>query len=367
MCPHVAWPERCLNIAFVAPLVSPIADPFLGGSQALLADLATGLAQRGHAVTLFAADGSHAAGVEVVRLGIDSAQLRPTLFSRPQSPDPALSARERAHFLRITYEIRRRAAEFDVVHNHAFDVSPFELLANGHSRIIHTLHLPPVVQAVSVAANRARAAGAQLVTVSHWAAESWRPHVGQTKVIRNGVPVSRIPFGSAPREGWLFVGRIAPEKGLEHALAAAEQVGRTLRVIGSVYDDAYYERVQPRLSRHEVLGLLPRQAVFSRMAAAEGLLLPAGWDEPFGLTAVEAMAAGTPVAAYARGALPEVIADRRTGFLVPAENVNALTQAAKGFHAIDPPTCRRWVEEQFELSRMLDEHIQLYEELRKRR
>ncbi len=362
---HETPPVARLNIALVAPLVSPIADPFSGGSQALLFDLAAGLAQLGHGVTLLAADGSHVPGVEVIRLGIDSAQLRPTHFTGSHPPDPALTARERAYFLRIAYEIRRRAAEFDVVHNHAFDAHPFELLSEAHGRVIHTLHLPPVVSSVCSAAHQATAAGALLVTVSHWAAQNWWEFVGPTRVIRNGVPTERIPFGG-PKEGWLFVGRIAPEKGLADALTAAGQVGRRLRIIGPVYDHSYYEQVHPQLRSHEVLGLLERDAVFAKMAAAEGLLMPVHWDEPFGLTAVECMAAGTPVAAYARGALAEVIVDQKTGFLVRPGDISELTRAAEAFHAIDPLACRRWVEETFPISRTVTEYARVYEELRDR-
>ncbi len=359
----MATPSPPLRIALVAPLVSPIADPFLGGSQALLYDLATGLAQRGHAVALFAAEGSLVPGVEVVRLGIDAARLRPTLFGAPESTDPAITQRERAYFLRIADEIRRRGAAIDVVHNHAFDVSPFELMSLAHRRVIHTLHLPPVVSAVVAAARHAAERGALLVSVSRWAAASWRPQVGATRLIRNGVPLDRIAVGTAPRNGWLFVGRVAPEKGLDHALAAAERAGRKLCVIGGVYDASYYERVRPRFRGHEVVGVLPRESVFARMAQAEGLLMPVSWDEPFGLSAAEAMAAGTPVAAYARGALPELIDDGHTGFLVSAGDIAGLAEAAQRFRAIDPSMCRRRVEEHFAGPRMVEEYLRLYEQV----
>jgi len=352
-----------LRVALLAPLVSPIAEPFLGGSQALLHDLARTLAQQAHAVTVFAADGSRIPGVEMPLLGIDAGRLRPARFFHPDDTDLRVDAQARAYFLRVAYEIRRRASEFDLVHSHAFDAAAFELLPQAHPRVIHTLHLPPVLPTVVSAAGRAAAAGSTLVTVSTWAAQRWHDHVGPTRTVQNGVPVSAIAMGTGRRDGWLFCGRLAPEKGLEDALTAAERAGRRLHVVGGVYDRSYYERVLPRLRRHLPLGPLTRLEVFARMAGAEGLLMPAAWDEPFGLTAVEAMAAGTPVAAYARGALPEVIRDQRTGYLVLPGDVDALGAAAARFAMVDPWACRRWVEERFDLGRMTADYVRLYREV----
>ncbi len=348
-----------MRVALVAPLVSPIVDPFLGGSQALLADLATGLAAAGHGVTLFAAHGSQVAGVEVPQLGID-----PTPFAAARhglsGPGTATAAsQQRIAFMRIAYEIRRRRSEFDVVHNHAFDPDPFELLTDAHAHVIHTLHLPPASGPVAEAAKEAAENGATLLTVSNWAAATWQPLVGAIDVIRNGVPASKIAI-SPEKSGWLFVGRLAPEKGALEAVAAAEMAGRRIRLIAPVYDAAYAEQVRPHLAKHEVLGAIPRAAVFAEMARAQVLLMPVKWDEPFGLTAVEAMAAGTPVVAYARGALPEIVASGISGFLVAPGDLYGLVAAAERASGVDPARCRAWALEHFDLGRMIEDHLRLY-------
>jgi UDP-glucose:tetrahydrobiopterin glucosyltransferase len=353
---------RALRVALVAPLVAPITEPFLGGSQALVSDLAAELAVRGHAVTLFGADGSRVPGVEIITLGIDADALPPAIFAGATCPDPAMVERERVAFLRIAYEVRRRASEFDVVHNHAFDAPAFELLGEAHPRIVHTIHLPPVLPAVTRAAAHA-APGSTMVSVSAFMAQAWESLVGATHIIRNGVPVDRIPFGAEPGATWLFVGRIAAEKGLEDALTVAEGAGRRLRVIGGVYDAAYHARLASRLERHDQVGPLPRPEVFQEMARAQGILMPARWDEPFGLTAVEAMAAGTPVAAYARGALPEVIAERIGGFLVTPGDTDGLGRAASRFASIERKGCRDWARSHFDLAQMVDGYVRLYREL----
>lgn len=351
-----------LRIALVAPLVSPIAEPFLGGSQALVFDLATELAARGHAVTLFAADGSRVPGVETVVLGIDGAALAPADFTGSAVVDPVRGEAERVAFLRIAYEVRRRARDFDVVHNHAFDTPAFELLPPSHPGVVHTVHLPPVLPQV-VAAAAAAARVTPMVTVSEHMATAWQPSLGATRVIRNGVPLARLPPPAPSPAGWLFVGRMAPEKGLEDALTVAERAGRRLRVVGGVYDAGYHAGLQGRLRQHDVVGAQPRSRVFLEMASAQGVLMPAKWEEPFGLTAVEAMATGTPVAAYRRGALPEVIADGVSGFIVPEGDVEALARAAAAFGSIDRAACRAWAHRHFDLTRMVDEYVQLYREL----
>ncbi len=348
-----------MRVALVAPLVSAIADPFAGGSQALLADLATGLAAAGHGVTLFAADGSQVDGVEVPRLGIDPAPLAAARYGLTGPDRAAAVAQQRIAFMRIAYEIRRRQSEFDVIHNHAFDPDPYELLTDAHPCVVHTLHLPAAGGPVATAALKAAENGATLVTVSNWAAATWQPLVGAIAVVRNGVPGARIPV-SAQKSGWLFVGRLAPEKGVLEAVAAAERAGQRLRLVGPVYDVAYAEQVRAYLARHQELGAIPRAAVFAEMARAQVLLMPVKWDEPFGLTAVEAMAAGTPVVAYARGALPEVVASGVSGFLVAPGDLNGLAAAAVRAQDLDPDRCRAWALEHFELTRMVEDYVRLY-------
>ena len=348
-----------MNLALVAPLVTAIADPFMGGSQAVLADLATGLAAAGHGVTLFAADGSQVDGVEVPRLGIDPASFAAARYGLTGPETERAMSEQRIAFMRVAYEIRRRHSEFDVVHNHAFDPDPFELLSDAHEQIVHTLHLPPPGGPVGDAARRAADNGATLVTVSNWAAAAWQPLVGAIDVIRNGVPGSKIPV-SVEKSGWLFVGRLAPEKGVLEASAAAEMAGQRLRVIAPVYDAAYAEQAKPHLAKHEVLGALPRSAVFAEMARAQVLLMPVKWDEPFGLTAVEAMAAGTPVVAYARGALPEIVASGISGFLVAPGDLNGFVAAAQRAPGLDPVRCRAWALEHFDVGRMIQDHLDLY-------
>jgi glycosyltransferase involved in cell wall biosynthesis len=391
-----------MRIALLAPLVSPIAPPFLGGAQALLADLASGLAARGHTVTLYAADGSAVSGVETPVLGIDSSQLTPArMTSSPGRPggwegDAGTASLDKRQdededefagglvpvdreaylsdyaFLRAYRAIAEHAAEHDLVHSHAYDVPAFAYSSMQPLPVLHTLHLPDQdagVRAVlsMIAPVFGAASTARLVTVSSACAATYQPFCRIDKVIYNGVPIEQIPYASsASKEGYLlYAGRISPEKGVEDALEIAELAGKHLMLAGGVYDQEYYqERIEPRLrSRPDAtsyLGAITREQLWTVMGGAEALLVPSHWDEPFGLVAVEAQAAGTPVIAYARGGLREVIADGVTGRLVNPDDTGLAAEAVAQMGSFARAGCRAWVAERFSFDRMLDAYLAFY-------
>jgi glycosyltransferase involved in cell wall biosynthesis len=385
-----------MRIALLAPLVAPIAPPYLGGAQALLADLAAGLAARGHAVTLYAADGSHVPGVATPTLGIDASLLRPARFGEvggdaggatasadaeaEDESDPL--AADQATFL-ATYAFARAfravaaaAERHDLLHAHAYDWPAYAHATLQPLPVVHTLHLPALDPAISAVLARlapldhpyALASDApRLVTVSHACAATYANVCRIDGVIYNGVPLERIPFSTHPAaEGYLlYAGRIAPEKGVEDALEIARCAGRRLLLAGGVYDRDYYEtRVAPRLGEQgdsaTYLGALPREGLWKLMAGAAALLAPARWEEPFGLVACEAQAAACPVIAYARGGLREVVEEGVTGWLIPPGDIEAAVRAVEGLDTLDRAACREHVARRFGLTAMLDAHEALY-------
>ncbi|HEY7832963.1 MAG TPA: glycosyltransferase [Ktedonobacterales bacterium] len=379
-----------MRIALVAPLIAPIAPPFLGGAQVVVRDLAAGLAARGHSVTLYAADGSEVPGARIVPLGIDASELRglyfhPELPATPGAPDGAAdgaaTARATAdpafliqanHFLRIALHIRAHAAEYDVVNVHAYDWPAFALSATLPLPVLHTLHNAATSRAVASVLRAITQAGApnvRLAAVSRACAASYAGIAPVETVLYNGLDVDAIPFGAEPSsEGYLlYAGRIAPEKGVVDALCIAQQSGQRLVLAGGIYDQGYFtEEVWPLLSAMrefgiaDYLGPQPRARVWELMAGALAVLCPAQWDEPFGLVAAEAQAAGAPVIGYARGALPEVVAEGATGWLVPPDDIMAASAAVARVGALSRATCRAHVAERFSLGAMLDAYERVY-------
>lgn len=349
-----------MKVAIVAPLVTAIREPQLGGSQALLADIATGLSGRGHEVAVFAASGSEVRGARVVETGIDSEMLKQTLF-RADSPDD-VSEQATAAFQRV-YELVSEES-FDVVHNHAFDVPAIEL-GLVEAPMVHTLHLPPR-RAIARALERVRKAQQPLVVacVSRWSARAWGQAVHIDAILPNGVPVDRIPWSPGDGEGVLYAGRFSPEKGTIEAIQIALTAGMRISVVGSAYDERYAsEQIEPYRWTEgvEIREELPRPELWELMAASRAVLCPVLWDEPFGLVAAESQAAGTPVLAFNRGALSEVILDGLTGKLV--DDVGSGAEALGSVVALDRRACRQHAEDDLSLRKTLDAHEALYERL----
>lgn len=341
-----------MRVALIAPLVTAIAEPQLGGSQALLADIAGGLTDRGHDVVVFAASGSLIDGVDVVDTGIDPGMLWATFFRANEEASEGFDIARDA-FAHVYGLVRART--FDVVHNHAYDVPAIEL-ASVDAPVVHTLHLPPTPPIVRALEHT----GAVVACVSDSSANAWRSVVRVDVVLRNGVPVDRIRSSSAPQPGLLFAGRFSPEKGAAEAIEIAQGAGVALTLVGGSYDEAYAERIRAA-DGVSVRDALPRAEVWKLMAEAEAVLCPVDWDEPFGLVAAEAQAAGTPVVAFARGALPEVIVDGVTGFLV--DDVPGAIDAIGRLGTLDRTACRKHAEEHLSIAATLDAHEALYERL----
>jgi UDP-glucose:tetrahydrobiopterin glucosyltransferase len=360
-----------MRIALVAPLVSTIAQPYLGGAQALIADLAQGLMRRGHSVRLFARKESFVPGIPIEQLNVPESVL-PADFSQSsleRSLDKGFFDQANI-FLGLFLQLRRRSDEFDVIHAHAFDWPAFAcstLLTDVP--VVHTLHMPAISHEINSALRVLNAQGhpLTLATVSEACAASYAPYTPIDAVIYNGIELEAIPFSArvSRQAPLLFAGRIAPEKGVEAAIDIAEMANYPLLIAGGIYDRAYYEnRIAPRIERAgdrvTYLGLLEHLALWKVMGQSLGLLFPIEWDEPFGLTAVEAMATGTPVIAYRRGAVEEVIKHCETGFLVePGEKAHAAALVDDLFD-IPRALCRAHVETNFSIHRMLDGYEKLY-------
>jgi len=350
-----------MKIAIMAPLVTAIREPQRGGSQAFVADLARGLTSRGHDVHVYAASGSQIPGVEVIDTGVDAESLAGTLY---RAFGPAAGAGAAAESAFTTAYTAMRATRYDVVHNHAFDAPAVRLATLLQVPVVHTLHLPPD-QAVSAALGQVSRCPRPpaVAVVSGSQASAWR-QVVRVDAVLPPYPATRVmPWSAAPGRGALFAGRLSPEKGAAEAIDIAAAAGVPIEVYGDVYDAGYSrEQIDPRRGRPGVAvhDAVPRAWLWAAMARAAVVLCPSRWDEPFGLAAAEAQACGTPVVAFRRGGLSEVIVDGRTGFLVPPDDVRAAAEAVPKVAEISRTACREHAEGQLDLELSLDAHERLY-------
>jgi len=364
-----------VRILQVAPLVSPIDETRepIGGAQVLLADLARGLAQRGHEITLAAAEGSRLAGVRVASIGIDGTLLRRASLAATEGTRPDDAEQARA-FAAVRAWVDGHAEEIDVIHLHAYDAPAFDLFRDAPRPVVHTLHLPPL-DATVVRSARA-ATDATMVTVSEANARGWRAAgVPVARVIYNGIDVTRIPLGDQRGPHLVCAGRVSPEKGTRDAVLVAQRSGRPLLIVGGVYDEAYFANaVAPHVLQalewtvgdpvDGILYLGPRrrEELLTIVGSSSGSLMPVRWEEPFGLVAVESLATGTPVFGFRRGGLSEIV-DETCGALVPRGDVDALIRVLAAAPSFEPAACRRRADG-FSLDAMVAGYEALYRHVR---
>jgi UDP-glucose:tetrahydrobiopterin glucosyltransferase len=351
-----------VKLAIVAPLVTPIREPQQGGSQAFVSELARGLVSRGHEVHLYAASGSAVQGVEVIDTGVNHRELAATRY-RPSGGAVAASTAAARAFARV-YEMVS-AGRYDVVHNHAFDAPAVGLASGQSAPVLHTVHLPPD-RAVSGALRQAMRSSPPPVVacVSESHADAWRSIVPVDAILPPLIPTKRIRFSPAAGSGAVFAGRFSPEKGAADAIAIARLAGVDIDLFGDSYDPRYArEQIEPHGAEPGVAlhAAAPQTTIWEAMAGAAVVLCPARWEEPFGMVAAEAQACGTPVIAFRRGALPEVILDGATGFLVEAGDRQAAADAVNRAPALSRAACRKHAESVLDIAYSLDAHEFLYE------
>lgn len=347
-----------MRIGLIAHHAAPIAAPFSGGLEAMTWYLARWLARRGHEVTLFAPPGSAVPGVVTVALDLHPPMS--DLARRDVSMPPERFMQAHYAYQRVMRDLIAERFTFDVVHSHALHYLPVMLAEMLPVPVVLTLHTPPTPWLET--ALRASARRPCLVAVSRATARMWG---GADAIIPNGVDLDLWPAGPGGRE-LAWTGRIVPEKAPHLALDAARTAGRRLRLAGPILDRRYFEHeVAPRLdSRRRYVGHLPHADLGTLLASSAALLQAPMWEEPFGLTAAEAMATGTPVASFARGGVPEVIG-RRGGLLVDPGDVEGLARAACAASAFSREDVREHAHASLGIDRAGLAHERLYGRLRR--
>ncbi len=180
------------------------------------------------------------------------------------------------------------------------------------------------------------------------------PGLAYAATVHNGIDLGILPF-SAKSEGYLlYVGRIVPEKGIKEAIEVARMTNHKLLIIGPTYDDKkdyFYHYIEPELDDQiQYIGFVDHDKLGPYFQKAKAFLMPIQWEEPFGLTIVEAMACGTPVIGFSRGSVSEIVIDGQTGYVV--DTLKEMADAVGNIDKIDRRACRRHVEENFTIENM---------------
>ena len=330
----------------------------MGGLEAHTHALAEELMRRGHRVSLFAAPGSDPA-LRTNLLPLSSYAMSPAARADVGSSSQAWMEEHHAYLGLMLGIARGTLGPFDVVHNNSLHYLPIAMSDVIGVPVVTTLHTPPVSWLESAVGFAA--AGSRFVAVSECMSQAWS-HAIQSQVIRNGIDTSVWrPGPGGPNVFWS--GRIVPEKAPHEALDAAARAGVRIVLAGPIHDPAYFDRaVAPRLGdQARYAGHLGRQGLQRLIGEASVQVMTPQWDEPFGLVAVEAMACGTPVAAYDRGALNEIV-DADSGVLAPPGDTEGLAVAIREAATRDRRAVRRRICAHFSLARMVDDYEAAYEQ-----
>ena len=337
-----------MRIAQIAPLHEAVPPKLYGGTERVVSFLTEELVNLGHDVTLFASGDS-----------VTGADLH-ACWPRALRLDPAIRDPIAPHMLMME-QVARRIDEFDVLHFH-MDYWPFTYFSRQKLPFVTTLHGRldlPELQPVFSAFDRV-----PVVSIS----DSQRrplPQANYVRTVLHGLPVNLLTPQPGPRDYLAFLGRICPEKGVDKAIRIARACGIKLKIAAKVdvVDGEYFDKkIRPLLGDGvELIGEINDSQKPAFLSGAMGLLMPIDWPEPFGLVMIEAMACGTPVIAFNRGSVPEIIEDGLTGFIV--EDETSAISAVNRLGETSTERVRARFETRFTSRRMADDYLSVYRQL----
>jgi glycosyltransferase involved in cell wall biosynthesis len=333
-----------MHIAMLSPIAWRTPPRHYGPWENVASLLTEGLVARGHDVTLFATADSQTSGTLHA--------VCPRGYEEDRSLIPKVW-----ECLHIS-ELFEHADVYDMIHNH-FDFLPLTYTGLTTTPVVTTIHgfSSPGILPVYKKYN----GKAFYVAISN---ADRSPDLDYIKTIHHGIDIKQFDFQPAPDDYLLFFGRIHEDKGTRQALNIARACSKRLILAGIIQDQAYYEQyVASHIDNDKVVyigsaGPAERSRLLGKACA---LLHPIQFDEPFGLSVIESMACGTPVIAFDRGSMPELIENGKSGFLV--NNVDEAIEAVARIKEIDRAYCRRRVERHFTVERMINEYIEAYERI----
>jgi len=338
-----------MRIAQVAPLYESVPPKYYGGTERVVSYLTEELVRQGHEVTLFASGDSETKARLV-------AACRRSLRLDKHCTD------HMAHHIVMLERVFQRAAEFDIIHFHV-DYLHFPLSRRQQITHVTTLHgrldIPDLVPLYQEFRDM------PVISISNVQREPL-PWANWQATVYHGLPADLYRFREQPGSYLAFLGRISPEKRVDRAIEIAKQIRIPLKIAAKVdpVDRKYFKReIEPLLcdSLVELVGEIGDGEKDEFLGNAYALLLPIDWPEPFGLVMIEAMACGTPVIAYRGGAVPEIMEEGHTGFIV--QELEDAVEAARRIPKLSRKRCREVFEQRFTATRMANDYVRVYERL----
>ncbi|MGB5961063.1 MAG: glycosyltransferase family 4 protein [Coleofasciculaceae cyanobacterium] len=343
-------PNNSLKILLISSPIGTLGSGSAGGVELTIKNIASQLIQRGHIIKIVAAQGSTAWGMPLIEIAGTSQTSAQTLGRDDPTIIPANSV------LANMWDYARTVqTEYDLIVNFAYDWLPFYLTPFFNCAIAHLVSMGSLSEAMDRIIEQVATQFPGTIGVHSLAQAQTFSFADHCRCLGNGIDLSLYDFCADP-EPWIgWVGRIAPEKGLEDAVAASGITGTALKIMGFVENEAYWQQiVLDNLNAPiQYEGFLPTDELQKRLRLCRALLMTPRWLEAFGNVAIEALACGVPVIAYRRGGPAEIVEDGKTGFLVEP-SVEGLVEALGKLEKIDRYACRQRVETEYSNQAMGD-------------
>ncbi|MBN1597783.1 MAG: glycosyltransferase family 4 protein [Bacteroidales bacterium] len=315
-----------------------------GPWEQVASNIAEGLIERGLEVTLFATGDS-----------ITKGELA-SVCEHPYAEDPSIDPKV-AECLHIS-NLMEQANNFDIIHNN-FDFMPLSYSRLIKTPILTTIHGFSSPQIIPV--YKKYNSTSHYVSISN---SDRNPELKYMATIYNGINLNEFKFNSEPENYLLFFGRIHPEKGTYESIQIAKRSKRKLIISGLIQDQEYFDnKVKPFINNDDIVyvGNSGPNERLKLLGGAYALIHLIKFEEPFGLSVVEAMACGTPVIAFNRGAMPELILDGKTGFLV--KNIKEALSAVRNIKMINRKSCSEWASSKFSRQKMIEGYLYVYKQI----
>ncbi|MBD2757779.1 glycosyltransferase [Spirosoma validum] len=340
-----------MNIAVIAKTRLPIAEPFRGGLEAFTHALCTAYIRLGHHITLYAhADSDPELNVK-------------GFYGDAHREDRLFDLYETDEYLSILADIEQH--DFDVVHNNSTHELPILWGMKAQMPVVTTIHTPPISKLKAAITLCSGSENLHFVVPSQSFDATWQPylHNGST-IIPNGVDLAEWPLVRKNRHYLFWFGRIVHAKGLDIVIDAAHELNMPVKFAGPLDDKTYFEdQIRPRMTGTDTyLGHLNQTELRMHLEGAAAMVNAVRWEEPFGLTTIEAMSSGVPVAGFDRGAFRELV-NAESGVVAEQKNVKSLAKAIVAAIPLESANVRRHAET-FSLKTMAERYITYFENVR---
>jgi UDP-glucose:tetrahydrobiopterin glucosyltransferase len=342
------------NLLFLSTPVGPLGTGLGGGVELTLKNIAQALTQQGHQVTVVAPRGSQDDNLSIV-------EIDGTLQGAAQHQGrDALNCLPGNSVLENMWDYARHVQHaYHLIVNFAYDWLPFYLTPWLERPVAHLISMGSLSDAMDAVIQKTGDRFPGMLAVHSHAQAATFSFGDRCRVLGNGLDLSLYDFQPEGDDALAWVGRIAPEKGIEDAIAVAQQINQPLRIFGTLPDQDYWHHIESRFPTAPIAyeGFLPTQALQQALGTCRGLLMTPKWIEAFGNVAIEALACGVPVIAYHRGGPAEIVQHGKTGWLVEPDDVEGLAGAIARLDAIHRQDCRQYAEEMYSLEAMGDRVI----------